>query len=1753
MCCAVVSRMSTYILYIFNLREFQKKSGDLARMEWDGYKSCIQLQSKKNMEDKTSNRRYILAEFNTTNDLLQPIIGFSRIKYTCVAVCRQFVAFGASTGGLYIFHRESSKYLQVLANKEGFLTHIAFAPNENLLALSTRCGTVAVWELTNIEKRTKAERLTTSLEHKDTNVTALLWDYSNSKVFVGDEQGKVTAVNVPTSKAAGLFQIPTELILNGDSKINQLDSRGDLLLVSTLTKCYVCNTSRLKFWTVGKKSREGEYGACFIHNAAKKTDLIYSARPGSRIWEADTKGNVLKTHQFKHMLAIPSTPVCGIGHWPVFTDDDSCLTQSVAFPRLIPVKDRYLLSWTHKGLYVFDPSTVEVLLWTSDIQDVAQIAVYNTDIYCLYQNSKIQKLNLIPVEKCIGYLTTKQLWLQCAQLCCHFDRTLLSVKKRKYVPVSMVKDIIEHLRNNGETYEEFEEKLTELVNQIEHVLESGSISNCSSRRSSVSSCDIIRMDSGIYKVNPSKVNDFTVDLEAHNWSALNCVDDEDPCFDDVALVAMGTDELLNDANKLEDLKEIDMESWFNCTDNVAMTNNDRACQEQNKTFDDDHRMRENLSLNETDRLLNTGEGYETVIEFSEPNLENSELMTSAINIEINNLDLEGDLYPVVARQQNDDLEESVKDMMEISLGSSPSKDLDSADILEDVELSENVADESKEINYVEITPVICDDIVDVDQKENLEADSVISPNIEEHLSTDDKNNDDNCHTELVDDNQQEDFAPVYVSSVKSHSKKHKRRRKKKINPAEIISSLPQLNGNTEALLGNKLPSSGPINNLQEVQESQSPRETPSSEQIISVSPSPSTSQPLPGNLPALPMVTRKSPLSSPTRDSRQAPAKNEIPTTKRNSTISSLPDDDVIQLSSSSSSSTASPSVPRRFLSHSPVSSSPTRSPPKRSVSDPFRQSPSSPTQPSKQLPTSASSNIAHPSPLPSPSSSPKSTSISMVTYMGVPYPSASSAKIPSLSAVKDSISSKISKTKAFFHIHTGHNESGNLANRPTDLWMDSMPKSVVSQEEKVMTTLDLTDLIKATRDAKVAFTDIATLLDPKNTKDVLTRWLQHLDIAQDQINGFLIRLPENENRDVKGIYNVSEGDLKHIRELATSCFDLQVFGSITQKLIKDKMEDITMTTHNILPDDVETVKMRTDDEAITGGEREAFEHDDENEDDVDDNYLQKPNAGGDAPDKKTVQDEATEDELVISMDENPESVKTVFAGVRCIEDSKIHVTEDNEPAIHLTEENEPAIHLTKDNDHHDEQILDYQSAMFIHRFKYWLDFGQIRKILRLRNGPVCESWRGLLNAMHAREDAPEWLTNTDYKEVIKSNHQSRVHLLIYIDRLFKNDALIALDCCIHGYPLVHPSEVLRFCAEYDNSQDLIVQYLHKINGCEKRDQILADLCKDCEVRGQLLEYLLSHNTTENKSLLSCDCGMPRPEANQYIWPNEETMKTIIKSTVLSDHKEHILSICKKYSYWFGFITLSRHNLSKTDWLSYIVQLADVHLVHHLLTEISLSSVEWKLILELFQKMYQTDNDNAWKYVCLHCGTTLLTSNQVVNRTLTWQSLAELLVKYTGIQTSLELLQQVQVPENSLSVEFFQNCIFSATIDYHQRIIVHGILEKIDTYLWSKRTNLLHSSLMYSAMKEMRQSIAPSVGQMHDLTKANCDSLQLTMEETDIHWGISSKIDRDCVICGVSLSNPIHQMDSSVLVAKCGHIFHRRCLPGMICIICYPT
>lgn len=446
------------------------------------------------------NHTHALAEFDCLDPLLAALrLDSGRLKCTCLAVSRKWLALGTSAGGLHLIQREGWKQRLILTHKEGSITQVACCPHdEDFIAVATSQGLVVVWEL-QLERRGRPERASVSWEHRGQAITALCWDTSVLKVFAGDTAGKVSflrAGSSKTGKGSAFVIFPVQTVTTVDSKVVQLGFQDGRLLVSSLSRCYICDTDKEKFWRVGNKERDGEYGACFFPQnrglLLGQPPLLYCARPGSRIWEANFNGEVVSTHQFKQLLACPPLPLITYRNEPQYNASQKS-PQSHAFAKLLYMSDQNLLTWTDSAIFIFTPQNGQVLLWT-EVKDIADIVVYRSELFCLHGNGRLSHFTLLSAERCVERLLRRESWLLAAIVCCMFQHAITTSRARKCIPMDRFEQLKSQLSPCASA--ELMGQLEEVINKLEP-LDSAS----SSRRSSISSHESFNvLDCGIYRV-----------------------------------------------------------------------------------------------------------------------------------------------------------------------------------------------------------------------------------------------------------------------------------------------------------------------------------------------------------------------------------------------------------------------------------------------------------------------------------------------------------------------------------------------------------------------------------------------------------------------------------------------------------------------------------------------------------------------------------------------------------------------------------------------------------------------------------------------------------------------------------------------------------------------------------------------------------------------------------------------------------------------------------------------------------------------------------------------------------------------------------------------------------------------------------------------------------------------------------------------------------------------------------------------------
>lgn len=231
--------------------------------------------------------------------------------------------------------------------------------------------------------------------------------------------------------------------------------KTSFILVSTTTKCILCNKDKEEYKQIGNRPRDGDFGCCFYQPESVSEILktkVYCARPGLRLWECDMEGNVLKTHQLKIALASlketkvleqfttksppnelktddnnfntenNSTFVEPVDH-PDIVIADSILNPVVPiskqFSKLLNFnsQSRYIISYLDNNLFIFDAIYSTIAIIISDIVGIISVSLIDeSTLIILTKHMKCYYLKFSTIEDHLHELINQQNYMECCEL-----------------------------------------------------------------------------------------------------------------------------------------------------------------------------------------------------------------------------------------------------------------------------------------------------------------------------------------------------------------------------------------------------------------------------------------------------------------------------------------------------------------------------------------------------------------------------------------------------------------------------------------------------------------------------------------------------------------------------------------------------------------------------------------------------------------------------------------------------------------------------------------------------------------------------------------------------------------------------------------------------------------------------------------------------------------------------------------------------------------------------------------------------------------------------------------------------------------------------------------------------------------------------------------------------------------------------------------------------------------------------------------
>ncbi|XP_022826429.1 WD repeat-containing protein CG11141 [Spodoptera litura] len=389
---------------------------------------------------------------------IQTGIFSNELCLTCVDAVSEYIALGTNVGLVYWYDRKKGNIQRLRCEASTSpITYVKIVSTvDYMVGAGNAAGQVNVFQIPkehpeNVPEtfkpkvEPKVERYTIGDLHKS-KITAIEWSKNGMRLFSGDKNGVIIMTEIDFY----MHLCKSMEIVNEEHEIVQMSYYQNSLLVSSMYRTIVCERrdGRWHVNQLGKKERKSlcALGAVFQYSYARGGPVAaYCARPGLRLWRADTQGNVLQTLLFKEAISNPLTVAELLNprqQKPSPTGREYNLGPLHVF------REHFLVSHNDQILYILDPRSLTAVAVVDDFRKILSVSVHKDEVWVLEGARSLVRLAHAPepavraAEEPIN-LMTKSLTSSIQQAVnsvrdfTHIDQTVPYISSVLEQPISM--------------------------------------------------------------------------------------------------------------------------------------------------------------------------------------------------------------------------------------------------------------------------------------------------------------------------------------------------------------------------------------------------------------------------------------------------------------------------------------------------------------------------------------------------------------------------------------------------------------------------------------------------------------------------------------------------------------------------------------------------------------------------------------------------------------------------------------------------------------------------------------------------------------------------------------------------------------------------------------------------------------------------------------------------------------------------------------------------------------------------------------------------------------------------------------------------------------------------------------------------------------------------------------------------------------------------------------------------------------------
>ncbi|XP_037800647.1 LOW QUALITY PROTEIN: tectonin beta-propeller repeat-containing protein 2-like [Penaeus monodon] len=221
----------------------------------------------------------------------------SDLQLTCLASLPQHLVLGTNVGLVYLCSGVIWGYMFAAGALDGTITIFQLPRVANVQGINpSNAGILGSKGISAVQPTVK--RFTVGSIHSS-RVTSLTWSRNGMRLFSGDTHGVVSVIDINYQTN----ECTARELLKEKSSITQLSYSYQQLAVSTLERALIYNVTQGSVQQVGLKPRKhpGLFGCVWSPTVSSADTVLYTSRPGLRLWSANSHGEVMHTHIIKEL------------------------------------------------------------------------------------------------------------------------------------------------------------------------------------------------------------------------------------------------------------------------------------------------------------------------------------------------------------------------------------------------------------------------------------------------------------------------------------------------------------------------------------------------------------------------------------------------------------------------------------------------------------------------------------------------------------------------------------------------------------------------------------------------------------------------------------------------------------------------------------------------------------------------------------------------------------------------------------------------------------------------------------------------------------------------------------------------------------------------------------------------------------------------------------------------------------------------------------------------------------------------------------------------------------------------------------------------------------------------------------------------------------------------------------------------------------------------------------------------------------